>query len=113
MNPFGAVRFEVVPAGGEHQPSYVLAVLTETGGGPLIEINHHADYRVDDARAKWVADACEAKRQAEIGAIDAGDLERAAIALREASGLSPLWGDEAALKGAEAAIRAFLASPTP
>lgn len=110
MNPFEAIRFEAVPAAGEHQPSFVLAAVNETGSGPMIEINHHADYRIDDARAKWVADACEAKRQAEVGAIDKGDLRRAANAMREASGLSPLWGDDAALKGAEAAIRAFLAA---
>lgn len=109
MNPFGAIRFEAVLAKGEHAPSFVLAVISEAGSGPLIEINHDADHRVDDAKAKWMADACEAKRQAEAGLFAHGDLMRAANALREASGLSPLWGDEAALKGAEAAIRAFLA----
>lgn len=112
MNPFDAVKFEAVPAKGPHEPSFVLAVVNDAGSGPLIEINHHADHAVDDARARWVADACEAKRQAEAGSIDRGDLLRAANAMREASGLSPLWGSEAALKGAEAAIKAFLA-PTP
>lgn len=68
-NPFDALRFEVVPAKDEHSPSYVLAVTTinPSGGmnsGTLIELNHNADFRIDDARARWAAAALNAKLSA-------------------------------------------------